>query len=101
MLLHEVASETGFFIHFVSEVDVPGFKILRKRSWFADLGEELLEFLTLQDRFVGNCGNPAVDSDLWRRTLGQVEVGPARFDEVLEKTIKFSHANESVCGVCD
>jgi hypothetical protein len=64
-------------IHFIGEVKIPTFEVLRKRAWFANLREELFKILAIKNGLFGDYGDSAMNADLWGGTFGKVKIGPA------------------------
>jgi hypothetical protein len=57
------------FIHFIGEVEIPTFEVLRKRAWFANLRQELFETLAIKNGLFGDYGDSAVNANFWRGTF--------------------------------
>jgi hypothetical protein len=64
-------------IHFIGEVKIPAFEVLRKRAWFANFREELFKILAIKNGLFGDYGDSAMNANLWRCTFGKVKIRPA------------------------
>jgi hypothetical protein len=56
-------------IHFIGEVKIPAFEVLRKRARFANLREELFKILAIKNGLFGDYGDSAMNANLWRGTF--------------------------------
>lgn len=94
LLPEVVAAETGGFIHFIGEVQIPFFQVFLEGLGVAYFREKVFERLAFQV-FVGDGGDGPVDADFRRLAFAEVKVGAARFYEVFEVLVDNSH-NRSV-----